>query len=412
MTRQDEFHDIYVRYSVTELTVGNHAFRRVFDLTTGLPRTIGFRLFNAANRDAELASPQKHAADFSLAGYNFPGSAIPAQTDYRCESCRFTPCPATRFDGEHAEISLLIRDYVQGLTFRRCYFVYPELAAISCRTTVIVATIPNLYWHRRDADAFNRDRPPEFCVNTADAIRLADAVTPYRVVAFRGRSDYADDPVEESTPDIGTGNGNLFFAAAGTGDGLFFLQEAPPSRERRDFERDDFRYRAEDRTINSCCWGITPEDLVPGRELTSYRHTLIGFSGGHDGALAAMKQYLHRRFPLTPARHCSVMVNPWGCGRFPALLNEKFPTPNCGPPATWAPPIINSMTAGRPAAIWANWNGTTGSETALSGASTANCCRMVSPRCGKPPPPREWNWRYGWRLPPTGTMRIGRTLPP
>ena len=47
------------------------------------------------------------------------------------------------------------------------------------------------------------------------------------------------------------------------------LQEAPPSTERRDFEKHDFRI-TEDNILFSCGWGIAPGELTQNnRSITS-----------------------------------------------------------------------------------------------------------------------------------------------
>lgn len=81
----------------------------------------------------------------------------------------------------------------------------------------------------------------------------------------------------------------------------------------RDFETYDFRL--EDGEFYSCCWGIAPEDLVPGRAVTGYRHTMLFCPSGVEPE-RILHRYLASRFPMR-SEEAAVLVNPWGCGSFP-----------------------------------------------------------------------------------------------
>ena len=115
-------------------------------------------------------------------------------------------------------------------------------------------------------------------------------------------------------------SGNLIYFSAPSGETLLCLQEAPPSAERRDFETYDFRL--EDGEFYSCCWGIAPEDLVPGRAVTGYRHTILFCPSGVEPE-RILHRYLASRFPMR-SEEAAVLVNPWGCGSFPELVSANF----------------------------------------------------------------------------------------
>lgn len=312
-----QYQDINVISEGNHLTIGNSTFRRVFDLSTGLPRTVSLN----ANH-VELAGANKSSGDFSLIGINTPGFPVDAITAFAVTGIEFAVIPASNFDAEHAEITIDIYDNAQRLQFRRMYYVYPGLPFISSRTYVTVSTTPRIYWHRRDDGSFNGNMPEAGLESVAESLQMADGMEIYQAASFSGRTDITNDIVQSFCPAEPRFNGNLAFAANADGNGFFLLQEAPPSKERRDFEKYDFRLDGQ--TLLSCCWGISPEELIPGCELKSYRHTIGFFSGGEDYALASLKNYLKTRFPLDPAKHCSVMVNPWGSGRFREFVNEEF----------------------------------------------------------------------------------------
>ncbi|MBO5724556.1 MAG: hypothetical protein J6S58_06970, partial [Lentisphaeria bacterium] len=145
-----------------------------------------------------------------------------------------------------------------------------------------------------------------------------------KTVLFHGRTDVTDHIVEEKPfqADQECARGNLLLCRhPANGHGLFFLQEAPPSNERRDFEQYDFRIK--DGSIYSCCWGIHPGEFVSGKEYGSYRHVLGIFHNDVERTVL-LKNYLKRRFPFDVSKNATVMVNPWGCGHFRELASEDF----------------------------------------------------------------------------------------
>lgn len=113
-------------------------------------------------------------------------------------------------------------------------------------------------------------------------------------------------------------NGNLLFSKNSSGAGFLYLQEAPPSGERRDMETCDFRVK--DGEIHSCSWGIHPSEIRPGKTFRGYRHDLLVYHSDEERD-ALLKAFLKKRFSAKPY---SVMVNPWGCGHFPQLVSETF----------------------------------------------------------------------------------------
>ena len=308
--------DIAVICSGDSLVIENAALRRAFDLSSGTPMTTELM----GKKSGRLAAGKNEACDFSFIGMNMPG--YEKVTDYRIESVGVSAIEASMFDGEKVEVRILIHEPVQQLTFERICIIYPELPVFSTVTTIKSLSVPNLYWSRRaDAGNFNRHIPEFKLESRGDSLALND-MQPYKSVKFTGRTDYTNDLVDENfgfcRPTV---SGNLLFCRGSDGSGLFFLQEAPPSEERRDFEAYDFRM--DDNEVFSCGWGIEPHD-VSDEPLKSYRHVIGLFDDDGTDGTAALKNYLKVRFPLGDAEKGSVTVNPWGCGQFPQLVNESF----------------------------------------------------------------------------------------
>jgi alpha-galactosidase len=309
------YKDVNIRLNGKRLIIANSAFRRSLDLGSGIPRTISLK--DAAGR--EFAKGEKKEGDFSFIGINRPGAN---GAEYCIVDVSAETQAACFLDSEHVRVRLVIEEKVQRVVFTREYIVYPESPVIAVQNSICAAVMPNLYWSRRLADSGNSSRfPVEHLESCADSISPADGILPVRTVEFFGRTDYMDDQVKIHKAGDGQLNGNLLFCEDTHGAGFVYLQEAPPSSERRDFEKYDFRIDSE--TIFSCNWGIEPHELLPSKNFAGYRHALILF---HDRAErdSAIKFYLKMRFPINPESNHSIMVNPWGCGKFPKLVSEDF----------------------------------------------------------------------------------------
>lgn len=307
------YKDIEIKCNSDILTIENSTIKRVFDLAAGIPRTLEV-YDKTASRKVFGENP---AGDFSFIGMNLPEDD--RETAYFIESIKIAEYEAGIFDGERIELDITIRDAIQQLTFRRRYIICPELPVMAVKTSISALTSPDMYWHRRSD--YNCHLPESRLESRMDSVSLSEDLVPLRTVEFAGRTDYTDEQVIEHEIVDDHLTGNLFFCRSGDGCGAFILQEAPPSAERRDWEKYDFRLEAA--RVYSCGWGIEPQD-VGEPELWGYRHVVGCFREDGSGGASLLKKYLKTRFPLDIERHTSVMVNPWGCGCFPQLVGAEF----------------------------------------------------------------------------------------
>lgn len=306
--------DVNITKTADFLTIENSGIKRILDISQAMPRTIS--LINKKSGKG-IANGDKTDTDFSFIGFNMPAGQ--ETVDFSLESIDAKVQRESIFDSEHIELKLLIIDKVQQLVFRRTYIIYPEIPTISSKTSIRCLTSPRIYWNRR-AD-FNQHFPIEKLESRADSICLNPEFAAVEAVEFVGRTDVTDEQVIRKSDLANSFNGNLLFCKDDEGDGLFILQEAPPSNERRDYETYDFRISGQH--VYSCGWGIEPDEAGPD-ELWSYRHTIGLFSNDGTSGTANLKRYLKARFPVDINKNCTVMVNPWGCGQFPKLVNEQF----------------------------------------------------------------------------------------
>ena len=311
------YKDIIVRWDAEILEVGNSTIRRTMNIADGYPKTVS--LYDPVAL-RELAKPS-NTIDFRFMGYNPPGVN---NTAYELADISAKVVPGNCYEPEHVAVVMEMTERWEELRLRREYIIYPGIPAVSVRNFITAAVIPNVYWTYRERLRLSENRATNGpAYNAADAIVAADTLTGRTAVEFIGRTDYSCDQVFEHPDPSGSANGNLLYVDDGSGAGFVFLQEAPPSAERRDMELFDFKFEDEnDGRIVSCSWGIAPPEIVPGREYQSYRHTVIIYRNA-DEKRGAVHKYLAGRYADSLSNHV-VMVNPWGCGDFAARAGESF----------------------------------------------------------------------------------------
>ena len=313
-------HDVVVRVDGTRLSIANSRIRRKLELGSGMPATTS--LVDPVT-GAELADPKGDAADFRFMGYTTP--FIDSTVSCRVNRTMCEEREQGLFAAQHISVVVEIEESAQKLRYRREYLVFPHVPAISCRTGIAAVAQPNIYWTRRgELHTFTR-HGVGFLESCVDSFRFRVLPARLETIEFAGRTDYGNDHVRETEHDPTApairATGNLLVCEF-EGAGLFVLQHAPPSAERRDLEGYD--YRIEGGRVHSLCWGISPWEVSPDRMLFSYWHTVGLFDGSRIEMTRVLKDYLRVRFRQDHERDFSVTVNPWGCGQFPQLLSEAF----------------------------------------------------------------------------------------
>ena len=312
------FRDAYAQWDQNALILGNRSFRRKLNLSGGCPRTVSL----CASDGTEYAQGGKEDSDFYFAGINRPGHR---GSEYEIVSIRADEFTDMLFDSPHLRVTLEIRDNVQKAILRREFFLYPEIPVHGMRNTLHSPVMPLFYWTFRKelvvSGEINRTRYGiEHLESAGDSIRLAKGFQVAESVEFTGRTDYTDNLViRHDAAEQRELNGNLCYAESADGCGLFYLQEAPPSSERRDCEPYDFRIDGD--LLVSCTSGIPPWEVrdVP---MTGHRH-ILGLFHGKEERDRILKDYLALRFPGSEQQD-SIMVNAWGCGRYPEFVSENF----------------------------------------------------------------------------------------
>ena len=307
--------DIRISRKGDLLILENSRIRRVLDLSTGAPRTISLQTADGT----ELASPKNPVCDLGFIGMHEAGKM---EVPWQIKSVRCRKKQRDLFETQRLTVEISMEEPVSGSLYKKSYILYPQMGAIGMECSLRTPVTPNTYWSHR-----NRHLQPESPESTGDALRLAPSILPRQSVEFRGRTDDEPVPVLEH-PAVGNElTGNLLYCDDGKGTGLVFLQEAPPSTERRDWEAYDFRYDPETKVIRSCTWGLAPEDIQSAtRTYKSFRHVLLVYRNETEKK-SILKQYLARRYDSSA--FYSITLNPWGCGRFPKLVSPDFLKKEC-----------------------------------------------------------------------------------
>ena len=307
--------DIRICRNENLLILENSRIRRELDLSKGAPRTISLRTASGM----ELASEENPVCDIGFIGMNEPGRT---DTPWHLKSIRCIRKQQDLFEAQRMIVEISMEEPLSRSCYQKNYILYPRISAIGMECSIRTKVMPNFYWTHR-----NKIRQPGFLESIGDSLRLASSVAPRQSVEFRGRSDEEPVPVLEHPVSSNEITGNLLYCDNGSGIGLLFLQEAPPSMERRDWESYDFRFDPETQVIRSCTWGIAPEDIQNGnRTYRSFRHVLLVYQDEAEKK-NVLKHYLAQRYDSSA--FYSITVNPWGCGRFPSLVSPDFLKQEC-----------------------------------------------------------------------------------
>ena len=259
-----EWKDIRISREGNLLTLENRRIRRVLDLSQGAPRTVSLQTADGT----ELAAAGDPPFDIGFIGMHDAGKKeVPWQV--KCVRCRRKKRDI--FEGARLVVEISMEEPLSRSCYTKSYILYPQLGAIGMECSLRTPVTPNIYWTHR-----NRIRHAGFPESVGDALQLARSVKPRQSVEFRGRTDEEVIPVLEHPVRGSELTGNLLYCDNGAGIGLLYLQEAPPSMERRDWEKYDFRYDPATRALRSCTWGIAPEDIRSEKQTyRSFRHVLL-----------------------------------------------------------------------------------------------------------------------------------------
>ena len=265
------YNDISFEWDGSILKLANSRLNRVIDFTRGLPKTLEMSV------DQTAAAIANDGFDFHLAGFSAPGHEV-FTSNYQVIRIDFAVNEA--IDGSGANVQVTVFESVRELKLVFCYYLYDALPVMAVQTQITAQVTPHIYYNPRQKDAEFHSNDSDHGVNTiCDSLQL-DGFTVQKTVEFQMRTDCHDEPVLEHDyqPDQEL-YGNILLANNAAGSQFFFLQEAPPSMERRGNEPGDFLVQG--KTVSSLGSGITPADITPDRPLETNR-TVCGMAVNGD----------------------------------------------------------------------------------------------------------------------------------
>ena len=313
MMKNYSYKDVKISWQNSTLTLSNSRLTRCIDWSRGMPKTLSMSV------DQVVLAGENPGFDFHIAGFSHPGIEF-LHSDYQLEYVNFSQLSAP--DGDGCQVTVHVYEAIRGIRLQTTYIMYPMLPVLAIEHQVTSPVIPMQYWHpRQRGESFHSYDASQGREIICDSLQL-NGFKVTQAIETQMRTDYYDEPV--LAHDYIPGQdlyGNILLAENPAGQKFFYLQEAPPSMERRGDEPGDFLV-GENQLVASLGSGLTMDDITPDRQLRTNR-VVMGMAADGD-VQTLIKRYLQYRRPAVLPICGTITVNPWGCGCFPQLLNAEF----------------------------------------------------------------------------------------
>ncbi len=304
----------YARMQGDTLEIGNTVIARRFLWNDGLLKTVA------------LVDKQQ-GTELQALGTNADFVISKAKPDSASWQARWVSSNSLHPD--YLEVTILC--YQGALSTRRCYRVYDNCPAIACDTylkgSVSIAT--------NEADGNNADRKniestadmgTQVKTPTIDRLQLTGNHWQTRCVEFFDYTDWNDNltAVRDFIPYRRNGyRGNLLFSKDElTGQGFFFLKEAPCSSTQLHYGGADFITSFNDFMVVSP--GIGSADVSPAQWTCIYGCVTGVWKDTELNALMALRSYQKQLRSEHALGDEMVMLNTWGDRSQDAKIDEKF----------------------------------------------------------------------------------------
>ncbi|HSC39438.1 MAG TPA: hypothetical protein VLD19_16255, partial [Chitinophagaceae bacterium] len=235
---------------------------------------------------------------------------------------------ATRQAGVHLEAELIVS--FDSLQVKRVFKIYPDCPAIAC-DLYLKGAAPS--WLERSLQTIDPKYPDtaniwmERRANSVVIDRLSLPGRQWKVtsIEFFDITDKNNTLVQEY-PRLAYLRENwlrgnlLFMQESFTGDGLFWLKEAPVSGVQLSYPGFDFSVKLGD--FQAAGIGIGPKDLSDSEWIRGYSIVAGVASGGDAGAAVALRTY--QQHLRNMAGEDMIMLNTWGDRGQDKNINESF----------------------------------------------------------------------------------------
>lgn len=307
MMESRKYMDAKVSWNNTTFVVENAGISRTLKLTDGYFSTESFYDKSAKT---EWVSAPSCGNDFSYHGLLTDRCKKPVK--FELVKCEAEILKDNIFTADGLCLKIYLKEPLQAIGIVREYLIFPEIPVIQSRIKIKSPVIPNFYSRICRSHNIKWDHME----NCTDSLSLQKSSLHGRCVAFFGRTDQSNELVREESFKLSASSemkfsGNMLFLKDNpSGNGLFMVQEAPSTGERRHENSSDFIYRAS--CIKSLGWGILPSEFRD-EEMTAYSCAAGVFSGDFDDASVEVKKFFVNRFRQAPEKY-KTMANPWGGG--------------------------------------------------------------------------------------------------
>jgi len=246
-----EFKDCLITIKKDIYTIENSKIKREFRCKDGIFHTISF--YDKSTK-TEWIDSKGTEHDFSYEGLlkTYSGEAI----KLKVLNAKTSLAKNDIFQKDSLSLYITLFDENQKLTINRKYTVYPDIAAIAVKTTIKTQVVPNFY----GMTEFNHKIKMKACDSVIDRLETAK-IAKCKTVSLFGRTDSTNEMVREENFSLGgkkefSAVGSMFFAMDKKSNGLFFVQEAPSTGEKR--REGDYDFVLKNGTLKNIGWGILP----------------------------------------------------------------------------------------------------------------------------------------------------------
>ncbi len=314
MKFEKRYKDCYVSLTAGQLTVGNAAVERVWDMTGGRPEVLSLQNKRTGRQWAATGEcgqwvefPAEKKDAFFRRGLTDGSMSV--------EGIEASEDDDLGVGEKHLHVAV-------KLAFPACevdwmHLVYPGLPVL--RSFLRVTATGN---------APQDERPEEWPADYTDCLPMKVEHCRWKSVCFHDKTDDRDNLVDE-TRGIFTKRercrlqGNLLFAEDYFAhEGLTLVKEGPtPEGYLPGVDRD---FETVGMNLFTAGWGFDAETLQRAGTLETYGCAVILWEGGEEDALRALHSYHRAVRPFKEKRDAFIMSNTWGDGNADGRICEDF----------------------------------------------------------------------------------------
>lgn len=224
------------------------------------------------------------------------------------------------FEGPHETFSLDFADCVKPLRLNWKFRFFKGVAGYESGIEFVSDTFPLGDWRKEGRE----DR--------LDILPIDPDTVFFHLGKLRAATDYHNEfanfskhKFENHATEMWL-DGNILRTEKADASGLIIMNMGPSHHDRRD--RIKAAFKVEKNRITVYGWGVEPHEFALRKKMFSRPLLVVPYSGGHFGAVEALRNFLRIRWKHSFGMEPIAMVNPWGGGGYylQKHMNEKWVT--------------------------------------------------------------------------------------